>query len=88
VKVDSDDLTFPEYDDYEQSNDYYTQSNEDQDDYPPGEHHLGLLRVPCSIAINSGEDGRFDHYSGNRGGAFDDHYGEHIMMCCAFFFTA
>ena len=29
--------------------------NEGDDDFPPNEHHLGLLRVPCSIAVNSGE---------------------------------
>ncbi|KAL7482442.1 hypothetical protein ACHAW6_008119 [Cyclotella cf. meneghiniana] len=57
-----------------------------QDDYPPGEHHLGLLRVPCSIAINSGEGGRFRHDCANnenhhvndlnrwRGDGLDDQY--------------
>lgn len=73
----ADDLYLSEYDE----NDYYSQTEDDQDDnYPPGEHHLGLLRVPCSIAINSGEDGRFDHYAGSRGGAFDDHYGEFMIF--------
>ena len=73
------DLYFPDYEeDIEGTNDYYTSTEEDQDDYPPGEHHLGLLRVPCSIAINSGEDGRYDSYGDaprGRGGGFDEHYG-------------
>jgi hypothetical protein len=33
----------------------YGDDNEGDDDFPPKEHHLGLLRVPCSIAVNSGE---------------------------------
>ena len=37
------------YDDYDE----YDQVAEEGDDCP--EHHLGLLRVPCSIAINSEE---------------------------------
>jgi hypothetical protein len=81
--VEKDDaLYFSEYDEYEENNDYYTSTEEGQDDYPPGEHHLGLLRVPCSIAINSGEDGRLDHYaevSRGRGVSFDDHH--HGMFC-------
>lgn len=82
----ADDLYFSEFDEYSESNDYYSQTTEDddQDDYPPGEHHLGLLRVPCSIAINSSEDGRIDHYSGGRGGAFDDYYGMWIDILSNF----
>lgn len=71
-----DDLVLSEYDEYVEGQDFYT-SGEDQDDYPPGEHHLGLLRVPCSIAINSGEDGRFDSYAdvSRRGGGLEELHG-------------
>lgn len=71
-----DDFVLSEYDEYVEGHDFYT-SEEDQDDYPPGEHHLGLLRVPCSIAINSGEDGRLDSYAdaSRRGGGLDEQHG-------------
>lgn len=38
-----------------QNNIWSDHANEGDDDFPPNEHHLGLLRVPCSIAVNSGE---------------------------------
>ncbi|KAL9182945.1 hypothetical protein ACHAXT_004224 [Thalassiosira profunda] len=42
--------------------DYYDELDQQGgDDYP--EHHLGLLRVPCSIAINSGEASSHHHSS-------------------------
>jgi hypothetical protein len=72
----------PQYDEEEYSDDtlYEDANEEDQGDYPPGEHHLGLLRVPCSITINSGEDGRF-HHSAGRGGGVEEHYG---MCVCRY----
>ena len=48
-----------DYDEYDDEEDLqpstYDHANEGDDDFPPNEHHLGLLRVPCSIAVNSGE---------------------------------
>ena len=73
------DLYIREYEEDVEGNDLYASQDEDQDDYPPGEHHLGLLRVPCSIAINSGEDVRYNSYGEvqrGRGGGFDEPYGK------------
>ena len=48
-----------DYDEYDDEEDLqpstYDHANEGDDDFPPNEHHLGLLRVSCSIAVNSGE---------------------------------
>ncbi|KAL3804487.1 hypothetical protein HJC23_002526 [Cyclotella cryptica] len=52
-------------DKYQRENHCDTSSDKGEDDYPPGEHHLGLLRVPCTIAINSGEGGRFRNNDAN-----------------------
>jgi hypothetical protein len=47
----------------------YGDDNEGDDDFPPNEHHLGLLRVPCSIAVNSGEATQFFDSSSSHDGA-------------------
>lgn len=67
-------LSDPE-EDYEENNGHYSEN--DEDDHPPGEHHLGLLRVPCSIAINSSEDRRFQDVDASmeKGGGLGDHNG-------------
>jgi len=55
------DEDYDDYYDYDDEEDLqsfthdYGDDNEGEDDFPPNEHHLGLLRVPCSIAVNSGE---------------------------------
>ena len=54
-----------QYDDYDDNESYHSRDADEQaadegDDYP--EHHLGLLRVPCSIAINSEEASLGHHH--------------------------
>mmetsp|Transcript_18625 Transcript_18625/g.33705 ORF Transcript_18625/g.33705 Transcript_18625/m.33705 type:complete len:646 (+) Transcript_18625:133-2070(+) len=53
---------YDDYDDNEshRSRDADEQAADEGDDYP--EHHLGLLRVPCSIAINSEEASLGHHH--------------------------
>ena len=56
--------------------DYYDELDQQGgDDYP--EHHLGLLRVPCSIAINSGEASGHHHSSSHASHPREHQVGSH-----------
>ena len=55
------DLEEEGYDDEVQVEDMFDEGEE----YEEQQHHLGLLRVPCSIAVNSGEATHQHHASSN-----------------------
>ena len=50
----------------------------DEGEYEQQQHHLGLLRVPCSIAVNSGEA---TQYASSQGTSLTSSHGTSLKIC-------